>query len=301
MAELITQFGIFNTQEILVQSLRVNTPKTTEVLRVENQHEYNILCSNKGNFRVFCSGNAYELTPGDIFIAMPFENFYVVYVDDSSVFNGTNKPIISNVSFDPSFFKDVIGDEEYLRAFNKRKKGENCYYNSEEFDNNIKPIDIFSFLNFCIDRNLGLVHFSSALGALITILDTTYDKFHGNLSSVVSDEYDVKIWDYILNNCFNKLTAKTVEKEFNVSKWYLDKVTNKFYGKPFHKTINALRMWRSKSLMRKGVALSKVATLCGFSNYTSFYRSYNNFFKISPKEDYMVYKTNFVFYSDNKN
>lgn len=298
MAELITNFCIFNTQEIVVQSLRVNMPKTTEVLRVENQHEYNILCSNKGVFRVFCSGNSYDLTPGDIFIAMPFENFNVVYVNDKPVLDDNNKPIISNAMFASNAFDDIIGDSNYLRAFNNRKKGKNCYYKKEYFDKIIQPIDIFKTLKSYVDNNFGFVHFSSTIGTLISILDITYDKKYGGLNSINSDEYEVKIWDYILNNCLSKITAEAVEKEFNVSKWYLDKVTNRFYGMPFHKTINALRMWRAKNLMKENVPLYKVANLCGFANYSAFYRGYIKFFGTSPKEDYKYFKKNSIYYSD---
>ena len=298
MIELVTRFCVFDNTEILVQSFRINKPKTIELLKVENLHSYNVLCTIKGKFKVFCSGKTFELSPGDVFVAMPFENFSVVYVSDNSVFDDENKPVISNISFASNYLNDVIGDVEYLRAFNKRKKGENCFYKAEDFDENIQPIGVFSFLKYCVDRNLGLVHFSSALGSLITILDTTFDKIHGDLSSIVSDEYDVKLWDYILNNCLNQITAEIVEKEFNVSKWYLDKVTNRFYGKPFKKTVNALRLWKAKSLMRENVPLSKVSSLCGFTNYTTFYRAYNNFFKISPKEDYMYLKKHLVYYSD---
>ena len=301
MIELVTRFCVFDTREILVQSFRVNKPKTIELLKVENLHNYNVLCAIKGKFKVFCSGKTFELSVGDIFVAMPFENFNVVYVGDNAVLDDDNKPIISNVSFSSNYFEDVVGDVEYLRVFNKRKKGEQCLYKAKDFNEKIQPIGIFSFLKYCVDRNLGLVHFSSALGALITVLDTTYDKMHGDLSSVVSDEYDVKIWDYILNNSLNQITAETVQKEFNISKWYLDKVTNKFYGKPFKKTVNALRMWRAKTVMKEHVPLSSVASYCGFANYSTFYRAYTSFFGVNPKEDYLYYKTHFIFYSDDAN
>ncbi len=301
MAELVTRFGIFNTQEILVQSFRVNIPKMNEILRIENQHEYNILCSNNGIFKVFCSDSSYDLSPGDIFIAMPFESFYVVYVDNRAKFESDDKPIISNIAFASNIFDDVVGDAKYLRSFTNRKKGKDCYYKKEDFDKDIQPIDIFKFSKSCVDNNLGLVHFKSLLGTLITAIDLCYDKKYNNLSSIASDEYDVKIWDYILNNCLSKITAEMVEKEFSISKWYLDKVTNKFYGKPFHKTINALRMWKSKSIMTEHVPLSKVATLCGFSNYSTFYRAYTAFFGVNPKEDYLYYKKHFIYYSDDAN
>ncbi len=298
MAELVTCFGVFDNQEILVDSMRVNFQKTTEVIRIENQHAYNIFCSINSNFRVFCSGKSFNLEPGDIFIAMPFENFNIVYVDDNKI-KDDKRPIIKRVQFASNAFDDA-DDESYLRAFNNRKKGENCYYKQEDFKNCIQPIEIFNFLKLCTDKNLSFVHFKSLVAALITTLDFVFDEKYGNIIPANSEEYDVKIWDYILNNCLSKITAEMVEKEFSVSKWYLDKVTNKFYGKPFKKTINALRLWHAKTIMKQKIPLSEVATLCGFANYTSFYRAYSKFFNISPKEDYIYFKENMVFYSDDE-
>ena len=299
MIELLTYFGFFNTQEIVVESIRVNFPKTTDIMKFENKHSYSIFCPSEGRFRVFCCGKSFDLDPGDIFIAMPFENFNIVYVYDNTKFEDDKKPIIKRVEFASNSF-DGTGDENYLRAFNNRKKGENCHYKSNDFVNCIKPIDIFSFLKSCTDKNLSFVHFKSLVAALITVLDVAFDKKHVGIKPLVSTEYDVKIWDYILNNCLSKISAETVEKEFNVSKWYLDKVTNKFYGKPFKKTINALRLWHAKTIIKQNIPLSDVATLGGFANYSTFYRAYTNFFDISPKDDYMHFKNNSIFYSDEK-
>lgn len=299
MQELVTIFNTFYTEELSVQSFRVNVSQTIEIPTNHNDYNYHIFCSEAGIFRVFCQGKVFELNKGDIFISMPFESFYIVYVDSNSKLD--TKPILTKIAFASNIFNNIVGDADYLRSFNKRKKGENCFYSAKDFSEKLTPYDIICFLKRCINHNYGLVHFSSAVGVIISSLDMAFDKKQGNLAIATSDEYDVKIWDYILNNCVSKLTAKTVEKKFNVSKWYLDKVTNRFYNMPFHKTVNSLRMWRAKSLMRDNVPLSKIASLCGFANYTSFYRSYVNFFNISPKEDYMYYKNNAVFYSDNKN
>ena len=296
MVELLTWFDRFETPEISIASLRVNELKNIEVLRVENRHKYGILSANSGLFRVFCSGNTFDLTPGDIFVTMPFENYYVVCLNSPNP--KTEKPILTNVEFVSNLFENVVGDGEYLRVFNNRKKGQNCFYTTNDFDENLTPTDVLGLVKTCVRKNLGFVHLSSLISTLITVLDIAFDKKYGVSNTKSFDDYDVKIWDYILNNCLRKITAQMVEKEFSVSKWYLDKVTNKFYEMPFHKTINSIRMWHSKKLMKDDLPLSRVATLCGFDNYSSFYRGYIKFFNISPKEDYLYYKKHQIFYSD---
>jgi len=298
MAEIITGFDIFNNQEIFVQSFRINEPKTSEILKIKKRHYYNVICSIKGTFKVFCCDRSYDLAPGDIFISMPFEDFYVVYVDNSNEFDAYDKPIVSRIAFISNIFDDIATDENYLRSFNNRTKGKDCYYKKDDFDNCIQPIDLFNLSTIYVEKNLGPVHFKSLIGNLVTILSIAFDKKYGNLSSIASEDYDVKIWDYILNNCLSKITSQTIEKKFNVSKRGINKITNKFYGMAFHQTINNLRMWKAKSIMKKHIPLSKVATLCGFTNYSTFYRAYTSFFGVSPKEDFLYFKEHSIYLSD---
>ena len=53
----------------------------------------------------------------------------------------------------------------------------------------------------------------------------------------------------------------------------------------FHETIKSMRMWEAKRLMKEEKNLQKVSSLCGYSDYSGFYRCYLKFFGVSPKDD----------------
>ena len=42
--------------------------------------------------------------------------------------------------------------------------------------------------------------------------------------------------------------------------------------------------------------LHEIAELCGYNDYSAFYKNYKSFFGISPKEDMKYYKENKDFY-----
>ncbi|MBQ4156322.1 MAG: helix-turn-helix transcriptional regulator, partial [Clostridia bacterium] len=80
-----------------------------------------------------------------------------------------------------------------------------------------------------------------------------------------------------------------------------DKVTKQFYGKPFHQTVKSMRMWHAKALMVYKRNLTEISKLCGYTDYSAFYRAYSSFFGVSPKKEYQFYLKNKTFLSDKNN
>ena len=121
-------------------------------------------------------------------------------------------------------------------------------------------------------------------------------------------ERNIRIWlpeDYDGNKKYPVIYMHDGQNLFNdggnYSKWYVDKVTKRFYGKPFHQTIKSMRMWHAKALMVYKHSLIKISKHCGYTDYSAFYRAYTSFFGVSPKNEYQYYLKNKSFLSDKKN
>lgn len=291
---IISSYGYYDmnlTIHNLVAKLNINTVFYDS----ERITEYHICFVRKGTVEFWCQNKTHTLNNGDIFIAKPYEKYKM---------KGTASDRLTEVmiiSFYQGLFKNVRGDENYLRVFNDRKTGELNVYKKDCFkDFSIEQCVINTFQSY-INRNLGLIHFISGLCTLITQLDLAYDNINLMPTSVNSDDYKVKVYDYICSNCMTNITAKDVCKKFNVSKWYLDKVTNQFYGLPFHKTIQSHRMWNSKGLMVYKNNLIEISKICGYSEYSTFYRNYSSFFGVSPKKDFDYFRKHREFLSDKNN
>lgn len=279
----------FDSPKLSVCSYRLKDKKNNRFTDYCDFGYYSIVYITKGEVGFIHNGKHEVLNKGDIFIAMPYEDFSITAEGDD-----INRSFFI-ISIHQNLFSEVKGDENFFRAFLNRKKGELNVYRHEKLIKYDICDKIFPFFDKCINKNLGEVHFSALITTIITVISLIYDENNFTPSSKYSEEYEVLIWDYILSNALTDLSSKDIENKFSISKWYLDKVTNRFYGKPFHKTLTSLRMWHSRQLMQKGVSCQEISGLCGFNNYSSFFRCYQRFFKSTPKDDYSYYKKNGIF------
>ena len=285
--------GGFFKPELIVHFVKYEMYKKGCVSNNRDISNFEILFIQKGEFSVICEGKSVTLKNGDIFIARPFEEYQVIGLDESKI------SIAVHISFHQNFFTNIESDKKFLRPFTDRKKGEFNVYRSDEFiDFSVYP-SIISPLRLYIDKNLGLCHFGLAIGMLITKLCLTFDEKSSISSSINSEEYEVRIFDYIISNCYSgNLTVEKIMKKFSVSKWYIDKVTKKFYGYGYRHTIKSLRMWQAHKLMATHTELREVGRLCGFIDYSGFYRCYKGFFGVSPTEDMAFFNEKGKFMAD---
>ena len=256
---------------------------------VPENYEIVYVCS--GEFDFIVNGKIKELKAGDIFIAKPFENYGIIALTE------TIRSRLVFISFSPAAFS-YIELPEFLHAFDDRTKGEKNVYRKELFGNFSVYESIISIFLSYIEKNLPYHYFLNLTGYLIQQITLAYDEKYSEKTFVLSDEYDVKIYDYIKSNAVNNITADTVAKKFFVSKWYVDKVIKRFYGYSFRESVKSLKMWYARNLIsRKRYSLLEVSKLCGYSDYSAFYRAYTTYFSISPKEDFEYYIKNNDFYS----
>lgn len=277
---IATTLGGFFTPELVVHFVEYEMHKKAPVYKNRNLTDYEIVFIQKGEFSLLFEGKSKTLKNGDIFIARPFEEYTVIGVTENIPSN------IVCITFRQTLFENIESDNNFLRVFTDRKKGEINVYRSDEFKDFSVYTGIIAPLRQYVDKNLPLCHFAIAVAMLITKLCIIFDEKVQKASSYNSEEYAVRIFDYIISRCYSgTLTVDEIVKKFSVSKWYIDKVTKKFYGFSFRNTVKSLRMWEAQRLMKKKIELREVGRLCGYSDYSGFYRCYKGFFGISPTED----------------
>ena len=72
---------------------------------------------------------------------------------------------------------------------------------------------------------------------------------------------------------------------------------HKFYNKNFSGLLKSARMWGARGLIinNKTNKLEKISQLCGYNDYSAFYKNYKDFFGVSPKDDLMFYRKHKTF------
>ena len=104
-------------------------------------------------------------------------------------------------------------------------------------------------------------------------------------TSALSNPILEKVTEYIENNISLGFTVESVCNELYVSKSYLLKLFNSHMQMSPKKYILSRRMIRAQNLLRLGHKPTQIPPLCGFSEYSSFYRSYKSFFGYPPSEE----------------
>ena len=271
-------------------------------MKEKNNSDYEIFYVQTGNFSAVLNGKSFGLEAGDVLVARSNEDFQIIglpFDKKAELHNPLYKAL--TINFHQRFFEDVKGDKNFLRAFNSRDKYQNNIYKKSDFGELNIEDSIIKTLNKYSHYNLGMVHYAAIVSMLVTWLDLCFDNKFKVESTKGSDEYDLKIWDYICTNfCTSDISINRICEKFSVSKWYVNKATKRFYNATYQKTIDTMRMWYVKRQIQNNniTDLTKLSYLCGYNDYSGFYRCYKKIFGNSPKEDLDYFKKNRLFLSN---
>ncbi|MBQ4155946.1 MAG: helix-turn-helix transcriptional regulator [Clostridia bacterium] len=269
--------------------LQTETNDKTKLFENKNSYKYYIYYCLSDHLSCSMIDKHIKLKKGNIVILRPNENikFYsnaAFNIIGSEFFVGKTYMNLLEIEVVDKIFENDIDINGFFRAFNERERYKFNIFSDDEF----YPTD---FLKNCalqlgtyITNSLDPYVFKSVVATIITQLNFNFDKSHNYSPTKYSREYELKIYDYISRNFNKNITIKHLHDEFFVSKTYINKVTNRFYGMNFNEMLLSKRMWEAIDLMKKKVELNKVATLCGYKNYSSFYRNFLKYFGVTPTE-----------------
>ncbi|MBE5743616.1 MAG: helix-turn-helix transcriptional regulator [Clostridiales bacterium] len=119
-------------------------------------------------------------------------------------------------------------------------------------------------------------------GALLTVLSEISTNNQQPLSLDLSILVK-KIVNYVETNIGSDLSMKTISKALNYSVSTITHTFKKEMGISIHQYIVRKRLFFAKQLLDSGKTPTQIYFLCGYKNYSSFYKAYVNTFGISPK------------------
>lgn len=101
----------------------------------------------------------------------------------------------------------------------------------------------------------------------------------------MNDDQVERVISYINTHYTEDIDLEILEKKFFTSRYYLCKIFRKATGLTIHDYIRRKRLSRVRELRQSGKSISDAAMLSGFSDYSSFYRTYKKIMGHSPKEE----------------
>ena len=259
---------------------------------------YNIIYFRKGNFFYYYDNKRFNIDDGTVIVCKNID-FEKIKTNYSSFDNFAYSEVIA-ISLHPTLFSSFKDFDKFYRVFMNSKISfekniyvKDCFYDFDLESNIFKNIDKY------VKNNMSLISFSGIISTLITELNLIFDKRNKTNDLVNTFDFKAKVFDYISKSFMQDITLESVASRFSVSKFFVEQVTKQYYSHTFRNTIKNMRMWHARELMKNSDALLlfDIAQLCGYKDYSGFFKAYSQFFKISPKKDYNHYIKNKKFLS----
>ena len=94
----------------------------------------------------------------------------------------------------------------------------------------------------------------------------------------------LEITDFINRHLSWDLNVDLISETFFLSKYHLMRTFKQETGYTIGGYINCKRLLMARQLLREEVSITHICYLCGFKNYSTFFRAYKKFFHEAPKE-----------------
>ena len=90
--------------------------------------------------------------------------------------------------------------------------------------------------------------------------------------------------EYIENNLSEPLTLDGIAAHFYISRSAVSKFFREEMDTSFHRFLTQRRLILAKQLISEGEGMERVAQLCGFTDYSVFYKAFKKEYGLSPRE-----------------
>ena len=228
-----------------------------------------LYCFLGGKATFYVEGTAYPLQPGDILLMRPAEAHYV-QIDPSVPY----ERICMN--FDPGILATLDPQNQLEQLFFGHKAGKQNHYRP-------KDEQCLQYLHRMVTPAQGqrLV----ILGNLILLLQQLSELFSGEQPP--SDDpgtLEYLLIRYINKNLDKDLSIQSLCDRFFISRTQLCQRFRQATGTSVGNYITVKRLLLARQLLLQKQKPTEVFSVCGYQDYSSFYRAYTAYFGHSPRD-----------------
>ncbi len=241
---------------------------------------YEIYFLVSGQIKYIIENRSYQLIPGDILFISPLE-LHQPIITDKKIYERIviwiNKQFLdqfANQQTDISrcFDHKQPGHSNLLRLNPTARESiqqliENLYieFHGNEYGN--KVISMGYIMQLMVELNR------------FTLLPQERYEEEDKNSAVISE-----VLTYINEHYSDNLSLDVIADKFFISKYHLSHEFKRLVGTSFYRYVIQKRLVISKQLLNDEMSPTDVYQLCGFGDYTNFYRAFKSTYGISPKE-----------------
>lgn len=233
-----------------------------------------IFCVIRGNGHYITEGSRHKFEPGRIFLMRPGELHMADMVNDIPREAFT-------FHFDPSVIDGFDPERKLLSPFFDRPLGTNNVYDRPV----VSQTEIYAL--FQKMSALGKDNYDSCIhgtALLIAVLGELKRLFDAKLYTHSESKVEIMrgIIDYVNQNLTAELTPEHLCEKFHISRAQLDRNFKHTTGSTLWAYITAKRLLLAKDYICEGMHATEASTVCGFKDYSTFYRAYRRHFGQAP-------------------
>ena len=255
------------TAEIICAHERTQNPSLEErMMHSHDTYEVYYLLSGDADFLV--EATRYHLHPGDLLLMRKGE-VHMFRLRSCAPYERMH------VNFDVSSLLSKLDMAELLSPFSDRDLGTFNHYPATLFPDHRFRGDMERICNADKeDRLLYLLPLLAEIREAFETLKTT--------PAAVSPDRASAIVAYINAHLSEELSLEDLSSRFYLSQTHLNRIFRAATGTTVWQYITIKRLYFAKELLDAGKKPTEVAPLCGFKDYTTFFRAYKKLFSAAP-------------------
>ncbi len=252
--------------------------------RKPHTHDYfQIYYITKGSLVHFLENESSNLSHGDMFIIPPGVMHHIL--------PGKNT-VFYSFSFMPEFIEKDSRQNKlaagFLRSLQAKEPGKRIRPKLNVAESELLYIEnimehILSEFNH---KPLGYDETIYAYTVLLLnfIARNYFEKSKVDFSEHFADSRQFVLYcvEYIKNNFSEDISLEEISKRSNMSKTSFCTLFRKITGYSFNSYLNICRVKKATELIKKGYKITAIYGLCGYNDFSTFYRNFKKIMGVSP-------------------
>lgn len=218
-------------------------------------------------------GTRYPLHPGDIIITRDAES-HSMELDPSEPYERFS------LHFDPEIVMKIDPEGRLLRPFTQRPLGQLNLYSPSDFSSPLASMLLESMMQKSSDPHR---HLTANLIAFLNELCVAFENKGEDSEDFGTNALGKRIIDYINRHLSEDISLDTICKRYYISKPQLCRIFKASTGTTVWEYITVKRIMNAQKMISSGTSPTRAAVLCGFNDYSVFYRAYKRRFGVCPK------------------
>ncbi len=237
-------------------------------------YELFYLISGEGTLNI--EGTPYPLTDHSVYLIRANEAHYTK-LDNTKPFERIC------LHFYPEVITILDPNKELLVPFELHELGEKNFYPLNKATQDIVENAFQNIAQYSSeDTYLKRLSIIVSLLSVLTELNKLHTKTKHHQPEFKKHPVIGDVLTYINAHLFEEITTEDLCEQFFISRSHLSNLFKECTSSTIWNYILTKRMVAAKTMLQNGISAKEVATICGYQDYSAFYRAYKKHFKTPP-------------------